>query len=107
MPSPHVGDVGSIIRVTLVDSDRDPVDIHDATTKQLRFKKQDNTTVVKTAVFTHDGSDGQIEYEVEVGFFDQISGRLSITWEIQAYVEGPGYKYSSEVKDFPLLPNIA
>lgn len=101
MPSPHVGDEGSIIRVTLVDSDRAAIDIHDATTMQLRFKKQDNSTVVKPAVFTHDGSDGEIEYETVSGFFDQ-----SGTWEIQAYVAGPGYKYSSEVKDFPVLPNI-
>lgn len=101
MPSPHVDDEGSIIRVTLVDSDRDAIDVHDATTKQLRFKKLDNSTVVKTAEFTHDGSDGEIEYKAEAGFFDQTG-----TWEIQAYVAGPGYKHSSEVKDFPVLPNI-
>lgn len=101
MPSPHVGDEGSIIRVTLVDSDRAAIDINDATTTQLRFKKEDNSTVVKAAVFTHDGSDGEIEYEAVAGFYDQ-----SGTWELQAYVAGPGYKYSSEVKDFPVLPNI-
>lgn len=101
MPSPHVGDEGTIIRVTLVDSDRATVDINDATTKQIRFKKKDNSTTVETAVFTHGGFDGEIEYEAVTGFFDQ-----SGTWEIQAYVAGPGYKYSSEVKDFSVLPNI-
>lgn len=101
MPSPHVGDQGTIIRVTLVDSARAVIDINDATTTQIRFKKKDNSTEVETAVFTTDGTDGEIEYEAVSGFFDQ-----SGIWEIQAYVAGPGYKYSSEVKDFPVLPNI-
>ncbi len=100
MSSPYVGDEGGIIRVTLLEAGS-PVDVNDATTKQIRFKKPDNTTVVKTAEFTHDGSDGEIEYQVEAGFYDQAG-----IWELQGRVEGPGYKYSSEVKTFAVLQNI-
>ncbi|MCP4201792.1 MAG: BppU family phage baseplate upper protein [bacterium] len=100
MGTPYVGDEGGIIQVTLT-SNGTPIDINDATTMELRFRKKDNSTVVKDADFVHDGSNGEIQYVVEAGFYDQHG-----TWEIQAYVEGPGYKYSSEVKDFPVLANI-
>ena len=55
----HVGDVGTIFRVTVYDTTSSGgtsiADISGATTKQFTFKRPDGSTFTKTAVFpSHD-----------------------------------------------------
>ena len=70
----HVDDVGTIFRVTVYDTTSSGgtsvADISGATTKQFTFKRPDGTTFTKTAVFTTDGTDGNIQYVTESGVLD-------------------------------------
>ena len=60
----HVNDIGTIFRVTVYDTTSTGgttvADISGATTKKFTFKRPDGTTFEKTAVFTSDGTDGNI-----------------------------------------------
>ncbi len=96
MPLKHfVGEVGTIFRLVLVDELGTVINISDATTKQIKFTAPDDTEATQTAVFTDDGSDGEIEYVTEAGDLDQ-AGR----WKYQAKVIGPSYTYYGEVLAF-------
>ncbi len=71
----HLNDIGTIFRMTLLDGTT-PVNISNATTKQLIFKKPSSVVVTQTAVFYTDGSDGIIQYTI-------VDGDLSETGEWQ------------------------
>ena len=47
----HKGDIGTIFRGTVKDSDGDAIDVSTATVKYIYFKKPDYTRVKKTALF--------------------------------------------------------
>jgi hypothetical protein len=57
----HVGDVGTVFRLTLSDGST-IVDASGATTKEILFRKPSGAVVTKSAAFTTDGTDGKIEY---------------------------------------------
>lgn len=62
---------GTIFRVTIKDdADDSVVDVSTATTKEIKARKPNGTIVTKTAAFTTDGTNGQIE-------FDDASGELT------------------------------
>lgn len=96
--------VGTRFQATITE-DGTAVDISSATTKELRFKKPDGSaTLVKSATFLTDGSDGIIYYDSQSGDLDVIGG-----WKFQGYavLTSPrawdGY---SEVKAFTVHDNI-
>jgi hypothetical protein len=93
-------DVGTVIQVTVMENDV-ALDISAATVKQLIFRKPGDTIVTKDAEFVTDGSDGKIDYTTVAGDLDQDG-----TWEIQAYIEMGGGKWSSEIATFTVLPRI-
>lgn len=96
----HIGDEGTIFRITLVDKDGLPIPVHTSTLKQIRFQKPepDLTVLIKTAEFYTDGTDGVIQYTTVTGDID-YKGQ----WRIQGYVELPSGKYSSKIGEFPVL----
>jgi hypothetical protein len=87
----HVGDVGTIIRLTITEDDgTTAVDVSSATTKTFYFEKGDRSRVSKTAEFNTDGSDGKLKYTTVAGDIDKTG-----TWQVQAYVEIGTAKYYS------------
>jgi hypothetical protein len=98
----HVGDVGTIFRVTIVKSDGvTVVPVNTATKKEILFQKGDGTRVAKTATFYTNGTDGIIQYAA-------IAADISVagTWYLQGYVEMGGGKYYSEILPFSVKENL-
>ena len=101
----HVNDIGTIFRVTVYDmtstGGTTVADISTATTKQFTFKRPDGTTFTKTAVFTTDGTDGDIQYL-------SVDGDLNVsgTWHLQAYVVTPAGNWKTDVGHFRVYENL-
>ena len=102
----HVNDYGTIIRATVYDTTStggsSVADISDASTKQFTFKRPDGTTFTKTAVFTTDGTDGNIQYVTESGVLNG-AGR----WNLQAYVKTSAGNWNTSVGNFKVFENIS
>ena len=101
----HVNDIGTIFRVTVYDATSTGgsaiANISAASTKQMIFSRSDGTTFTKTAVFTTDGSDGDIEYV-------SVDGDLNMagTWHLQAYVVTPAGNWRTDVGHFRVYDNL-
>jgi hypothetical protein len=65
------------------------IDVSSATTKEIRFQKEDGTPITKTAVFSSDGTDGAIRYQVEAAFH-ALAGADPELWRYQGHVILPG-----------------
>lgn len=99
----HVGDVGTIFRLTIVENDGTTVvPVQTATVKKILFKKSDGTKVSKTAAFYTDGSDGIIQYTGLAGEIDKAG-----VWYMQGYVEMPSGKFYSETVRFVVHENLS
>jgi len=100
----HVGDIGTIFLVTIVDDDTgEVIDLTTATTKELIFERAIGTTFTVNAIFPPggDGSDGQIQYTTVAGTLD-----MSGDWEVQGHVLGVGYENRSSIAAFEVLDNL-
>ncbi len=101
----HVNDIGTIFRVTVNDTTSTGsatiADISTASTKKFIFKRPDGTTFERTAVFTTDGSDGNIQYI-------SVDGDLNVagTWSLQAYVATGAGTWSTSVGTFKVHENL-
>jgi hypothetical protein len=98
----HVGDEGTLIKVTILDENGAIVPLDDATVKKIFLKPPTGAALEKTAAFFTDGSDGILTYQVVAADFS-VSG----LWQIQGYVELPGGKWHSEIKKFKVAENIS
>ena len=99
----HVGDVGTIFRLTVTeDDDTTAVNVSGASVKKFYFAKPDGTKVNKTAEFNTDGTDGKLKYTAVAGDID-TAGR----WQVQAYVEIGAAKYWSTKTTFSVQSNLA
>jgi hypothetical protein len=99
----HVGDVGTVITVTIYEDDgTTAIDVSTASTKTIYFKKPDGTKLAATASFTTDGTDGKIYYTT-------VTGDISVagTYQVQGYVIIGTAKYYSTVGTFTVRKNIA
>ncbi len=96
----HVGDIGTKFLVTIKENGV-ALDISTASVKKIRFRRPDNTTLDKTAVFETDGTDGKIYYL-------SIAGDLSIkgTWSIQGFITMPSGSWNSKIASFMVNENI-
>jgi len=102
-PIIHVGDVGTIFRLTIVENDGvTPVPVQTATVKSILFEKGQGTKVTKTAVFFTDGSDGIIQY---VGLASDVDEAGN--WWMQGYVEMPSGKFFSSKVSFSVQKTLA
>lgn len=99
MSTPHVGDIGTVFQITMLDQDGVAADISSATTKQILFEKPDpeRTVLIKAADWVTDGTDGKIEYVVVNGDLD-----LAGTWKIRGKAIAAAWQYSTEKGDFVL-----
>jgi hypothetical protein len=102
----RIGDEKTRITATIVDEGTgDAVNVSTATTKQLIFRRPDQSIETKSASFTTDGSDGKIYYLAEEDFFDQVG-----VWTFQGYValgaSGVNGKWKTEFETFTVYPNL-
>lgn len=85
----HVGDIGTVIRLTIVDQDNRAVSLVGYTQLKLDIKKPGGV-MTKTLVFVNAGTDGKVQYVSVAGDFD-VPG----TYTFQAFVELPSGQWSS------------
>lgn len=98
----HVGDVGTIITLTIYEDDETTaVDVSSATTKTIYVRKPSGTKDSWTATFTTDGSDGKITYTTTTGDIDETG-----TWLVQGYVEIGTSKHYSTRESFRVFANL-
>ena len=62
-----VGEIGNTLLLTVNDGDGVAIDLSTATSKQIKFKRDDKTEFTKNLSFYTDGSDGVVYYEIEDG----------------------------------------
>lgn len=99
----HVGDTGTVFRVTIYDQDNVVRDISTYTTKQLIFRKPDGTILTKTADFYTDGTDGIIQWTTTSASDLDLDG----TWKLQAKVASGSNSHKSDIVDFKVWPNLS
>lgn len=97
----HVTDVGTEIRVTVLDNGTDIVDCSPATAKKFLFKHKSGSTFARDASFYTDGKDGKLSYFL-VGGDIVLSGK----WELQVYLEFTSGSWHSSKATFEADPNI-
>jgi hypothetical protein len=98
---PHVGDIGTVIRLTVTDSGI-PVNLSSATSKRILLKGPDGISVAYNAVFTTDGSDGVIEYTTSTVHDLRVAG----AWEAGAKVSVSGGTWNTDPFSFTVKDNL-
>jgi hypothetical protein len=108
LPFFKVGDYGQTIRRTIVHEKNDAVDVSAASVSgdiDFLFHDPDGNLTTKTGSFTNTGTDGQVEYVVESGLFDEDG-----TWKLQITIldsTGSTYKISTEQEEFTVSPVLS
>lgn len=97
----HVDDIGTIFTATIKDENDTIVDVSGATTKQLIFKKPDDTILTRTASFVNTGTDGKIKYVAVAGDLDMHG-----SWFLQAYVDLGSTELRSDIHKFTVYTNL-
>tara|TARA_R100001377_G_C3117860_1_gene84877 strand:+ start:218 stop:544 length:327 start_codon:yes stop_codon:yes gene_type:complete len=101
----HENDIGTTFRVTVYDTNSDGTtkvaDINTASVKKMTFEKPDGQTFERVAVFTTNGSDGQIEYV-------SVDGDLvpAGNWKLQAYVKTSDGSWRTNSGSFKVYENL-
>lgn len=85
-----VGDIGTVVELTILDSTGAAFNASGATTKQILLRKPTGVVLTKTASFTTDGTDGKIRYTLASGDID-VPG----PWAIRGRVASGSYDYST------------
>ena len=97
----HKLDIGTVLRLTMLDCDGVVLPINDATIKEIILRKPDKTVVTKVAIFTTTGTDGQIEYITILDDLDQKG-----SWSIQGRIVTPSGEWKSSIAKFKVLDNL-
>ena len=101
MSSVQAGSIGTVIEFQVLGQDGAPLDISNAVSKKLIFKRPNGTTVEKPAVFTSDGSDGRLQVVSVENDLEPYGA-----WQIQAAITRPGLNGRSEVERFGIDRNL-
>ena len=90
----QVGDIGAIIRYTTT------TDISAATVHKIKYRKPGGTL--------GEWAGATIFGLYSVQFITTLITDLDIkgVWQLQAYIEMPGWKGHSEIKELKILPNM-
>lgn len=103
-PPIFVGDIGTILRLTVmecIDNVDVVVDISSQTVMEIHFIKPDGSTETQTAVFTTDGINGQMQY---VTILDDLD--LAGVWRMQGDVTIDSGKHGTEVVTFRVAERL-
>jgi len=96
----QIGAVGLVIELEVKEG-YCPLDISDATIKNIIIKKPDNTVVTKPAAFESSGTNGLIYYKTVIGDLDQAG-----EYSVQAYLETPAFVGYSTITSFMVYANL-
>ncbi len=99
----RVGDVGTAFRLTVRDEEGAIVDLSTATLMRLLFRPPKGAARSKPAELVTDGTDGQMRYVTQSPSDLDKAG----LWEVQAYVEVPGWRGHSGTYAFDVKRNLA
>jgi len=94
----HLNDVGTVFRLTVLD-DGAAVDLSEATTKQILFKKPSGLLLTKSAEYYTDGLDGIIDYTSASGDLSELG-----EWQMQAYIVTNTSSWHGTVEEFRVFP---
>jgi len=97
----HAGDIGVVLRITLVDDAGDPIDISTASVTQIKLRAPDDDVLTLPASFLTDGTDGVIQYITQAGVLD-VPG----TWKYQAYVVQTSLTRHSDIAWITIKGNL-
>lgn len=99
----HVGDIGTALRCTVRDESGAVVPLQTATSIQIKLLKPDRESVILTASYYTDGSDGIIQYVTSsADDLDQVG-----IWKLQGIVTFSASDiHKSDIKSFIVEPNI-
>jgi hypothetical protein len=97
----HSGDIGVVFKLTVHDQDGLILSLIGATVMQIIFKAPDGALKTMTAVFSTDGSDGNMQYAT-------LGGDLHIdgNWKHQGYIEVNNFKGHTDIVAFKVKPNL-
>lgn len=99
MTEVQFGDIGAVFEVT-VENEDGIIDVSTASTKKIIFRKSDGTTLIKTASFASDGTDGIIKYVSQEDDIDTLG-----IWEYQSYTIIGSEKLYGRIFKFRVLRN--
>lgn len=107
LPFFKVGDFGQTIRRTIVDEKNDAVDLSAADLMEFHFKDPSGNVDTKNSTshgvtFPNLGTDGQVEYVVQSGLFDEEG-----TWTLQVQITDTSYVIYTEQEEFTVSPVLA
>jgi len=97
----HVGDIGTVLTVTVKDGST-VVNISSATvTKNLILVDSDGSKHTKAASFVTDGTDGKLRYTT-------VSGDLALAghWQLQVYLVLSSGSWHTDVGSFTVHANL-
>jgi len=102
MATIHLGDIGTVLEVTIKDADtKQVIDISTAITKEIKLRTPSGVTKIKTAIFKTDGTDGIVKYITEANDLDEYGA-----WELQAYIVSPLFTNHSSIDTFIVSGNL-
>ena len=96
----HVGDIGTIIRISIVERSL-PLDLTDATVIKIKFKKKDRSTFMVDGSVYGPATDGVIQCISDTTYFTS-KGKVSV----QVYIEYPSGKWHTSEAEFEVFENI-
>jgi len=102
VPRVHVGDVGTKLRLVLVDQQGAVINISSASTKEIRVARPDGSTFDRAASFVTDGTDGAMEILSEAGDFTESSPN----YKMQGHVIQSGLDIRTDVETFEVEANL-
>lgn len=97
----HLGDVGTIIQITITDCSGTAIDISNATNIEFVFKKPSGASITRTGLFVTDGTDGLVKYTLIADDIDEIG-----TWKIQVNITASNGSWSSCFESFKVHRNL-
>lgn len=94
------GCVGIVFSITF-EANGSAIDISNAQSKSIIFKKPDGTKIEKSASFYTDGTDGIITYTSASGDIDQNG-----VWRMQGYCAVNSSTHYTSIGNFRVLSNL-
>lgn len=96
----HLGDIGTMLQINLVNESGLPLDVAAATVTIL-FQPPSTETRERDGAFLTDGHDGRVYYETIKDDLDVLGW-----WKMQALVEADPDVWHSEIVQFRVFPNL-
>jgi len=98
----HVGDIGTIVKVT-IQEEGVAINLTDATTMKIKFQRKDKTTFEMDALIWEDDPEQGIIYCLSVEDTFDLKGE----WSIQGYVIFPTGEWHTAKETFTVEDNIS